>query len=178
VLGRVRLFTEKTVTAVLPLLAEWSRARLGHTARLWGVVLLANIVGTFVTTALGSQAGLIPPEHVAAMVEVAARFAENTLPSAFLYGVPAGFLIAAIVWVMPSAETARFSIVVWFTYLIALGDFTRVVVGSAKLSLLLVSGGIDIPRATGLLLATLAGNIVGGTGLFALLAHAQIKEEM
>jgi formate/nitrite transporter FocA (FNT family) len=178
VVGRMQLFTENTVTAVLPLLAEWSRAHLAHTARLWGVVLLANVVGTFITAALVSRAGLVVPAHVSAMIEVASEFADNTPWSAFLYGIPAGFLIAAIVWVMPSAETARFSIVVWFTYLVAIGDFTHVVVGSAELSLLLVGGYVGIAQATGLLLSTLAGNIVGGTGLFALLAHAQIKEEM
>jgi formate/nitrite transporter FocA (FNT family) len=99
VLGRVQLFTENTVTAVLPLLANWSGTRLAHTARLWSVVLLANIVGTFVTAALVIRAGLFPPAHVAAMLDVAAEFADNSFLSSFLYGIPAGFLIAAIVWV-------------------------------------------------------------------------------
>jgi formate/nitrite transporter FocA (FNT family) len=178
VLGRLQLFTENTITAVLPLLADWSRARLGHTARLWAVVLLANVVGTFTTAALVSWAGLFPAVHLQAMLEVSREFAHHTPLEAFLFGIPAGFLIAAIVWISPNAESAKFAVVVWLTYLVALGDFTHVVVGSAELALLVIEGSVSAGGALAVLLPTLAGNIIGGTGLFSLLAYAQIKGEM
>jgi formate/nitrite transporter FocA (FNT family) len=41
------------------------------------------------------------------------------------------------------------------------------------------SGKADLAWvAGGFLLPALAGNIVGGTGLFAVLAHAQVKDEI
>lgn len=178
VLGRLQLFTENTITAVLPLLADWSRARLGHTARLWGVVLAANMAGTVAAAALVSWVGLFPETHLASMLEVSREFAHHAPLEALLFGIPAGFLVAAIVWVSPSAEGARFSIVVWFTWLIAVGGFTHVVVGSAELALLLFAGELGLDAALAILLPTLAGNIIGGTGLFALLAYAQIKDEI
>jgi len=178
VLGRLQLFTENTITAVLPLLADWSGTRLAHTARLWSVVLAANIVGTSLTAALVTWLGVFPQAYVTSMLDVAQHFASNSALDAFLFGIPAGFLVAVIVWVMPSAEGAKFSVLVSLTYLIGVGGLTHVVVGSAELTLLLLHGSIGMLDALAVLLPTLAGNIIGGTGLFALLAYAQIKEEI
>jgi formate/nitrite transporter FocA (FNT family) len=178
VLGRLQLFTENTITAVLPLLANWSGTRLAHTARLWTVVLVANVVGTSLTAALVTWLGVFPQVYIASMLDVAQHFASNSALDAFLFGIPAGFLVAVIVWVMPSAEGSRFGVLVSLTYLIGVGGLTHVVVGSAELTLLLLHGSIGMLDALAVLLPTLAGNIIGGTGLFALLAYAQIKEEI
>jgi formate/nitrite transporter FocA (FNT family) len=91
---------------------------------------------------------------------------------------PMIYEIAAIAWITPNAESARFSVVVWLTYLVALGDFTHVVVGSAELGLLVFGGSVSPGHALAVLLPTLAGNVIGGTGLFSLLAYAQIKGEI
>ncbi|MCJ7453397.1 MAG: formate/nitrite transporter family protein [Steroidobacteraceae bacterium] len=178
VLGRLQLFTESTITAVLPLLSQWSGARVVDTMRLWSVVLLANFTGTFITAALVTWTGLVPVQHLAGMLQVAHEFAANTPLQGLLFGIPAGFLVAAMVWLLPSAEGSKFSIVVWLAYLLALGDFTHVVVGSAEVALLLFAGSMTPAAAFALLLPTLAGNIIGGTGLFALLAYGQVKDEM
>jgi formate/nitrite transporter FocA (FNT family) len=178
VLGRLQLFTENTITAVLPLFAQRTARRLKETARLWTVVLLANFVGTFTTAALVTWTNLIPPRHHAGMLHVAHEFAANTPLEALTFGIPAGFLVAAMVWLMASVESAKFGIVVALSYLLALGDFTHVVVGSAETALLLFDGSMTPGSVVALLLPTLAGNIIGGTGLFALLAYGQIKEEM
>lgn len=178
VLGRLQLFTESTITAVLPLFSQWSGARLVDTLRLWSVVLLANFTGTFITAALVTWTGLVPASHLAGMLQVAQEFAANTPLQGLLFGIPAGFLVAAMVWLMPSAEGSKFSIVVWLAYLLALGDFTHVVVGSAEVALLLFAGSMTPLAAVALLMPTLAGNIIGGTGLFALLAYGQVKGEM
>src|SRR5581483_6030924 len=46
VLGRQQLFTENTLTPILPLLMRFSGATVRNVLRLWFVVLAANIVGT------------------------------------------------------------------------------------------------------------------------------------
>jgi len=80
---------------------------------------------------------------------------------------------------MPNAEYAGFWVIVIVTYIIALGGFTHVVAGSNEVFLLILNGDITVQTGVvGLLLPTLIGNIIGGTGLFAMLAHRQVREEI
>ncbi len=179
IIGRLQLFTENTITVVLPLFADFSLNRLWIAARLWLVVFLANMVGTLVTALVTVYAGTVHPEHMPALLEVSHHFADNSPLEALIYGIPAGFFIAAIVWMLPSAEGSEFWIIVAFTYLIALGDFTHVVAGSAEVFLLQVNGDLGVAEGIfGLILPAFVGNIIGGTGLFALLAYGQVHEEI
>ena len=53
------------------------------------------------------------------------------------------------------------------------------IVGAAEGWLLVWTGHAGLGWAVGgFILPALLGNIVGGTGLFAVLAHAQVKEEI
>ncbi|HEX7060846.1 MAG TPA: formate/nitrite transporter family protein [Woeseiaceae bacterium] len=179
ILGRLQLFTEQTVTAVLPVLADFCTHTLLRTARLWSIVLVANFVGTLLTAIITVHIGTTSAENLVAMLEVAREFAELTPVQAVAYGIPAGFFIAAIVWMVPSAEGAAFWVIVVVTYLIALGGFAHVVVGSAEVFLLQVAGELGVAQGLfGLILPSLVGNILGGTGLFAMLAYAQVQEEL
>jgi formate/nitrite transporter FocA (FNT family) len=57
--------------------------------------------------------------------------------------------------------------------------FTHVVVGSAEAWLLFWRGEVSLWWVHGgFILSALAGNVIGGTGLFALLAHAQVRREI
>lgn len=65
------------------------------------------------------------------------------------------------------------------TYLMGIGDLTHIVVGSVEILYLVFNGNIPwwqffYPFA----LPTLAGNIVGGTFIFALISHAQIRNDL
>lgn len=179
ILGRLQLFTEQTVTAVLPLLRQFNLRNLTRTARLWGIVLAANLTGTFVTAVITAFAGTVHPEHLPALLEVSREFAAFTPTEAIVFGIPAGFFIAALVWMMPSAEGAEFWAIIIVTYLIALGGFAHVIVGSAEVFMLVVTGELGLLDGLfGLVLPSLAGNILGGTGLFAILAYIQVQEEL
>ena len=178
ILGRLQLFTENTLTAILPLLVQRTPKMLWCTARLWAVILLANFVGTFLAIAFAVWGGSIPPENVQCMIAISRHFAEHTPWEAFTLGVPAGFYVAAIVWMMPSARGASVLVIVMFTYLIAMGGFTHVIAGSAEMFLLLLTGEVGPLGVASLLGATLMGNILGGTGLFALLAYGQVAQEI
>src|ERR1700722_17244659 len=48
ILGKQQLFTESTLSAVLPVLTRRDLNTLLKTARLWGLVLFANIGGTLI----------------------------------------------------------------------------------------------------------------------------------
>jgi formate/nitrite transporter FocA (FNT family) len=65
------------------------------------------------------------------------------------------------------------------TYVIALGGFSHVVAGSGEAWLLMLSGVIGVGKAVGgFIVPALIGNIIGGTGLFAVLAHGQVRDEI
>lgn len=179
VLGRLQLFTENTITAVLPLAKERTWRNLLLTTRLWGVVFAANMVGTMLFALSAVFVGLYSSDQVAGFVEISHHLMEKTPTEMLWHALPAGFLVAAMVWMMPSAEGSEFWIIVASTYLIALGDFAHVIAGSAEAFLLLLSGEIGLSQTLfGFLLPAFVGNVLGGTILFALLAYAQVKEEL
>lgn len=179
VLGRLQLFTENTITAVLPLMSDRTTRNLYLTAQLWFVVLLANVVGTLIFALAITYGGLFAADDLEAFREISRHFMLKSAAEMALHGIPAGFLIAAMVWMIPSAENASFWVITLVTYLIALGDLSHIVAGSTEAFLLLVNGEIGIGATFGtFFFPTLAGNIVGGTVLFAMLAYGQVKEEL
>lgn len=179
ILSRLQLFTENTVTAVLPTLADPCRRTILGTTRLWSTVFLANMVGTLLAAVFWTYSGAISPEVGAAALELSRHVAGWSAGETFVRALPAGFLIATLVWMMPSSEGSEFWVILFFTYLIALGGFAHVVVGSAELFMVALSGEQGIFKLIGVnLMPALAGNIIGGAGLFAILAWGQVHEEM
>lgn len=179
ILGRLQLFTESTITAVIPLATSLSLVNLGRTLRLWGTVFLANMVGTFAVAALLPRLSMMTADQLAAMLDVALHLTELTPGLAFVRGIPAGFILATIAWVLPSAKGQEIWVITLLTWLISLAGFSHVIAGSAEAWLLVTTGQASLGFAVGtFILPALAGNIVGGTGLFAVLAHAQVRSEL
>ncbi|MBC9176693.1 formate/nitrite transporter family protein [Pseudoroseomonas ludipueritiae] len=179
ILGRMQLFTEQTIVTVLPNMAKPSWRKFGLTVRLWLIVFLANMIGTCIAAGMNVHLHLVSEELMASMLEVSGSLLRKTPMEMLLQGIPAGFLIASVAWIRAGASNGEFWIVLSLTYAIALGDFTHVIAGSAEAFLLLFSGQVGIGHAVGgMILPSLAGNIIGGTGLFALLAHAQVRQEI
>jgi formate/nitrite transporter FocA (FNT family) len=179
VLGRLQLFTENTITAVLPVLAKPSRRGFMLTARLWAVVLVANLVGTFIFAVTTRYIGIFTAEQIDGLLFVSRHFMEKSALEMFLHAIPAGFLIAAMVWMIPSAKGTEFLVITMITYAIALGNFSHVVAGSSEAFLLLAFGEIGVWKTLGgFLLLTFIGNVLGGTVLFTLLAYGQVMEEL
>jgi formate/nitrite transporter FocA (FNT family) len=179
VLGRLQLFTENTITAILPLLRRRTSRMLRRTGRLWGVVLGANLLGTFLFALLSTKLGLSPDEHIAAFLSISTELLQKSPGEVLALAVPAGFLIAAVVWMLPSAEGSQAFVIFALTYLIAVGGFTHVIAGSTELFILVFEGRLAPFEATfAYFLPALVGNVLGGTGLFALLAYGQVSEEL
>ena len=178
-LGRQQLFPESTITAALPTAAEPTRDSLLNPARLWGIVFLANMVGTFLMAAALVHMDIFSPATSAALRDLSLHMMSPSPAGMFFRGIIAGWLVAAMVWLIPSAEAARLWVVILITYLIALGDFTHIVAGAVEANLLVLLGDITAGEmVVHFLLPTLAGNIAGGTALFALISYAQVREEL
>ena len=179
VLSRQQLFTENTITVVLPVMKQFSLANLGLLGRLWGIVFAANMTGTLFAALFCTFTPVLTPELRHGMLEISRHMMENDWSEMFFKGISAGFLIAAMVWLVPSADTAKFHAVTLMTYLIAIGGFTHVVAGSMEAFLLVANGQLGIGMMIAdFVIPVLLGNIVGGTALFALISHAQVMKEM
>jgi formate/nitrite transporter FocA (FNT family) len=179
VLARQQLFTENTITAVLPLAAAFTRANFLGLARLWAIVFAANMAGTLAAAAFCTFSPALSPQLRDAMLEISREMMQNGWAAMCFKGVTSGYLIAAMVWLIPSAETSQFSVVALMTYVIAMGGFTHVVAGSVEAFLLLLNGQLGFWHLVGGFTApVLLGNVVGGTALFALISYAQIMKEL
>jgi formate-nitrite transporter family protein len=179
VLGRQQLFTESTITVVLPALKNFSLENLWRMARLWLIVLVANFAGTLFAAAFCRYTPVLPPELKESMLEISRTLLPVGWWDMAFRGVTSGFLIAAMVWMIPAAESAKFWVITLMTWLIAVGGFTHVVAGSMEANLLVLSGDWAWWQMLWqFFVPVLIGNVVGGTALFALISYAQVMEEI
>jgi len=179
VLARQQLFTETTITVILPVMKEPSSAHFTGAARMWAVVLAANLAGTLFAALFCSFTPVVSPELRGAMVDIARTAMDHPWLEMGFRGITAGFLMAAMVWLIPAAGNTQFHIVALVTYVIGAGDFSHIVAGSMEAFLLAVNG--SMPMATlfgGFLAPVLVGNIIGGTALFAVISYAQVMKEI
>jgi formate/nitrite transporter FocA (FNT family) len=179
ILARQQLFTESTLTAVLPVLTKKTRETVFGTLRLWAIVLGANLVGTWVFAALVLPEGVFRPEVVAAMHELAIEPMKANFGATVLKALFAGWLIATMVWLLPSARSARLTTVLLVTYVVALGHLSHVIAGSVESAYAVLTGGAPIgDYFLRFLIPTLIGNTIGGVSLVALLNHAAIAPDL
>ncbi len=178
-LSRQQLFTENTITALLPVMANFNLRNLWKLARMWGIVLLANLCGTFVAAVFCTYTPVLTPELREGMLEISRELISQDGSQMFFRAISAGFLMAAMVWLLPGADTAQFNVVVLMTYLIAAGGFAHIVAGSVETFLLCLNGDLGwLSMVTNFVAPTLSGNIIGGGALFALISYAQVMKEI
>ncbi len=177
IIGRFQLFTENTITVVLPLLEKRTSRGLIRTAKLWGVVLLTNFIGTFIAALLATKTGMITPDMLHVLMEISRHAVDQDVMHVFYMAIPAGFLIACLVWMLPSARGSEIWVIIMMTYIIAIGDFAHIVAGSAEAFMLVLESQISVIQCIEFLVAACAGNIIGGTVLFAVIAYNQVKNE-
>ncbi|EGT4372844.1 formate/nitrite transporter family protein [Cronobacter malonaticus] len=179
IMARQQLFTENTVTAVLPVMQNPTGTNMLLLLRLWGVVLLGNIIGTGLAALAFEFMPIFDEATRDAFVTIGMEVMHNTPGEMFANAIISGWIIATMVWMFPSAGSAKIVVIILMTWLIALGNTTHIVVGTVEILYLVFNGTIHWseffwPFA----LPTLAGNIIGGTFIFALLSHAQIRNDM
>ncbi|MCB1519271.1 MAG: formate/nitrite transporter family protein [Hyphomicrobiaceae bacterium] len=179
ILGGQQLFTENVLTAVLPAITHNTAAWWGSLLRLWSVVLAANISGCLVVALFIASFPVLPETSGPELQRIVLHLMENSATEMFIKGIGAGWVIAALVWMLPSSQGSEFVVIALMTYLIALFEFTHIVAGSAEVIygwyVGIVSANDGVLR---FFLPTLAGNIVGGTVLFTALSYAQVRKEI
>jgi formate/nitrite transporter FocA (FNT family) len=175
ILGRQQLFTENTLTVILPLLLHKNLKTFLRVTRLWGAVLSANFVGTYLfALALGHIALFSAPVHQA-FTAIGLSHLGASFGIAFTRAIFAGWLIALMVWLLPGAESSRVAVIIIITYLVGLGGLNHIIAGSTTMLYLVVTHSISwATYFVSFFLPTLLGNILGGVSLVAALGHAQV----
>ena len=179
ILARQQLFTENTVTAVLPIMHKPTLSNIGLLLRLWGVVLAGNLIGTAIAAWAFDVMPVFDEPTREAFLKISLKVMQNPPLEMFANAIITGWLVATMVWMFPAAGSAKIIVIILMTWLIALADTTHIVVGSVEIFYLVFNGTLPWQEFIWpFALPTLAGNICGGTFIFALLSHAQIRNDM
>jgi formate/nitrite transporter FocA (FNT family) len=176
ILGRQQLFTENTLTAILPLLSRRNLKTLRAVARLWIVVLTANLVGAHLFAWVVGNTNAFQPVVRHTFQELGREAISVGFGTALLRGIFAGWLIAMVVWLNAAFASGKLAIIIILTYIVGLAHLTHIVAGSVETLFLVMTGEIRWSRYLGgYMLPSLLGNILGGVSLVSALAHAQVN---
>ena len=179
ILGRQQLFTETTLTAVIPALTRRNVRTLMLTLRVWVIVLTANIAATWMFAAIAAQEGIFPAPTIQAMEELSALTMKGPFWHTVITGGSAGWLIGLMVWLLPAANASRAMIIILLTYVIAICQFPHIIAGSVEAAFGVLVGHASVgDYLFRFLVPTFLGNVAGGTILVALLNHAPLAGEL
>lgn len=179
VLGRQQLFTENTVTPILPLLHDRTLRTLWCVARLWGIVLVANVAATFLIAYALAHSDAFKPEVRAAFTEISHHAVEGPFLTTLVKAVFAGWLIALMVWILPATGSAAPFIIILMTWLVSICGLAHIVAGSVDAFYLVVTGSIGMGAyVEHFFVPTLVGNVLGGVALVSVLNYGQVAPEV
>lgn len=174
IIGRQQLFTENTLTPVLPLLNKPSWKTLGQLMRLWAIVLASNLLGALLFASVISHTGVFQADVRGSFAALGHEAMQGDFGTHLLRGIFAGWLIALVVWLLPAAENSRFQIILALTYLVGVAGLAHVIAGSVEVLYLVTTGAASWASYGRFLLPALLGNIIGGVTLVAALNFGQV----
>jgi formate/nitrite transporter FocA (FNT family) len=120
--------------------AKPTLGNFGLLLRLWGVVLLGNIIGTGIAAWAFEYMPIFDEPTRDAFVKIGMDVMKNTPAEMFANAIISGWIIATMVWMFPSAGSAKIVVIILMTWLIALADTTHIVVGTVEILYLVFNG--------------------------------------
>lgn len=175
ILGRQQLFTENTLTPILPLLQDKTMRRLAGVLRLWTIVLISNLAGCLAVAWACSSTTVFEQPVQGEFSRIGQAALEGGFWVHLSKGIFAAWLIALMVWLLPFAESARIWVIIILSYLIGLGHFSHVVAGAVQTLYVAVTGQSGWGEVLATYVApTFIGNVIGGVALVAAINHAQV----
>ena len=164
VVGRSELFTEQTTLAVLPVLN--GKASASALLRVWGVIYVANLIGTAIFAALavviGPSMGVIEP---GVFGKIAAPTTAHPGWVILLSGLLAGWLMGLLSWLVAASRDtiSQIALTMLIGSVIGFTHLHHVVVGSVKVLAGVFAGeGVTAADFGHFLLWTTVGNAIGG----------------
>lgn len=175
ILGRQQLFTENTLTPILPLFNKFTVKKFGRVMRLWAIVLASNLIGGLIFAAIIGYTDIFSEDVRQAFAEIARKELQGGFGNIVLRGIFAGWLIALLTWLLPAVANSQLSIIIIITYLVKLAGLAHIIAGSIAVYYLIVTEAITWGEYLGgFAIAALLGNIIGGVSFVAALNYGQI----
>jgi formate/nitrite transporter FocA (FNT family) len=172
--GRAQLFTENTLYPVVLVLDR--RKHLLDTARLWVVILTANMLGVLVFGAIASQTSALPKPARTHLVQLGQKALEGSWGTVFWTAVVGGWLIALVAWLVESTDTsiAHLAIIWLLTFAVGIGGFAHSIATAGEILTAVVNGSAPVGHFFAWATAAVVGNAIGGVVIVALLNYGQV----
>ncbi|MDY8110345.1 formate/nitrite transporter family protein [Fulvimarina sp. 2208YS6-2-32] len=178
VIGRYQLFTENTLTPVVLVLTKLTS--ISNLLRLWIVVLIGNMLGALAVAALIAYVDVLTVERVVTAIEIGRHAYETEWTTIFVRALIAGWIVAAMVWLVhASRETiSKIFVVFILMYFLGICGFFHVITSSVEVFFLAfrVTEISFFALFPNFVLPVLLGNTVGGVIFVAVLNYAQFAE--
>lgn len=178
VLGKYQLFTENTLTPVALVLTRL--ARVSNLLRLWGTVLVANLIGAAVIAAVFALTDVKSPEAAEAALAMGKHALEAGFSAVFFRAIIAGWIVATMVWLVHAVRDALSRIVIiWvLMYFIGISDLFHIVTGTVEVLYVVFEGEASILGIWHrFVVPVLLGNVLGGVGFVTVINTAQFGRE-
>jgi formate-nitrite transporter family protein len=180
IMARQELFTENTLVPVIPFLEHRDRETFGKLLRVWGLLLLGNMVGALVFAVALARTSMVDPGLQPALLRMAEEATTGGFRQVMYAGVFAGWLIALLTWVLASTHSTGAQIaLIWLcTTPISALQFRHSIAGSVE-AFYRAAGGHASWGAMlqDFVLPSVMGNAIGGVLLVALLNYGQVVAE-
>ncbi|MEO8727025.1 MAG: formate/nitrite transporter family protein [Acidobacteriaceae bacterium] len=178
ILGRQQLFTENTITAVIPALHNHNLRTFLRLLRMWSIVLTFNIAGALAFAAVVANSAIFSEAAKHEFARMGEAQVVNGFGTELLKAIFAGWLIAFMVWMLPSVDTSRIALITIVTYVVGLGNLAHIIAGAVEAFYGAFAGASTWHNVFfRFFLPTLLGNIIGGVTLVSALNRAQVDTE-
>lgn len=179
ILGRQQLFTENTLTAILPVLDDPDKIKkLLQMLRLWGIVLACNVIGAAIFAVVIAKTATFDENVKAAFLQIGMEALKPSFGEIIWRGILAGWLIALVVWLLPAANPQRLWIIIVITWLVGAAQLSHIIAGSVEVLYVVASGLYPWTQyIVHFLIPVFIGNCIGGVGLVAILNYGQVVPE-
>jgi formate/nitrite transporter FocA (FNT family) len=180
VFARSELFTENTLEPVIPLLHKRDADTFKKMLRMWGLLLVGNLVGAAIFAFVMQRTSLIESDVKTHLDQMATLSTSDGFGLTLTRGIMAGWLIALLTWLMASThESIAHLVLVWLTTApIALLNFRHSIVGSVEAFYRVSAGTASVGQMFGqFVIPAVVGNTIGGVVLVALLNYGQVHHE-
>jgi formate-nitrite transporter family protein len=180
ILARSELFTENTLTPVIPLLNEPTAKRFKQVLRVWAALLAGNLVGAGLFALVVAYAPVVETSLRAPLLALARQATEGSFAKIFFLAIFAGWLIALLAWLLASthATGAQLALIWIATAPIAALGFRHSIAGSVDAFYRAAIGDAPLDAMLGdFVVPAVLGNAVGGVVLVALLNFGQVASE-
>jgi formate-nitrite transporter family protein len=180
IMARSELFTENTLVPVIPFLEHRNAETFVKLLRLWGLLLIGNMIGALVFGWALARTPMVSPELHPSLLRMAGEATAGGFSHILYAGVFAGWLIALLTWLLAATHSTGAQIaLIWLcTAPISALQFRHSIAGSVEAFYLAATGQASWGAVLGnFVVPSVLGNAIGGVLLVALLNYGQVAAE-